>query len=389
MDTKRSPVSKFKGLNNVDDPQRLDMSWLTQADNVDISRTFGLTRCTGFVKMTTNFAVTGAYATKDLQRLYVVDTGQLRQMNADLSYSVLRSGLSTQKCFFEEVNGVVYLANGVDFLAIEPSGARPWGVPTPASPALAAGSGALPAGTYQLVCTLTDDRGMEGGNSVPAVIVLGNNASVVVTGVPQVAGYTTNLYLTKADGTIYFRIAERAGATVSFGGGEFGMELPFWHLDPPRGSIPAAFQGRMYVAEWFAAFDLTVLWGSKPMHFHHFDLSGDGVAVPGRVLMTKAVEKALIIGTERAVFAYDGEALVKIADYGVVPGWHASLCEDRLYFWTLRGLCRALPFENLTNSTVSVPPGLSAGAMVLERDGMRRYIVALQKGGEAYNRRLS
>jgi hypothetical protein len=30
---------------------------------------------------------------------------------------------------------------------------------------------------------------------------------------------------------------------------------------------------------------------------------------------------------------------------------------------------------------------LSAGATVMEKDGMRRYVVALHKGGEAFNTR--
>ena len=56
-----------------------------------------------------------------------------------------------------------------------------------------------------------------------------------------------------------------------------------------------------------------------------------------------------------------------------------------MYFWTQRGFCRAMPFENFTQTTVSVPPGLTAAAAVLEEDGTRRYVVALTKGGTAYN----
>ena len=92
------PTKSFLGLNNVGDPQRLGLNWLTIADNVDITDRNAIVRAQGFTQATSNFAITGAYATKDNQRLFIVDAGELRQMSPDLSaYTVLRTGLSTQK----------------------------------------------------------------------------------------------------------------------------------------------------------------------------------------------------------------------------------------------------------------------------------------------------
>jgi hypothetical protein len=102
-------------------------------------------------------------------------------------------------------------------------------------------------------------------------------------------------------------------------------------------------------------------------------------------LTQRGVADALIICTDREIHSWDEDQLVKLASYGSVPGHHMAPVHGKVYFWTKRGLCRALPFENLTESTVSVPPGLSAGASVIEKDGTRRYVVALHKGGDAYN----
>jgi len=383
----RIPARSFRGLNNVSDPQRLDLSWLTTADNVDITDTNAVVRCRGFTQRTSNFAITGAYATRDLQRLYVVDAGELRQMHADLTYTVLSTGLSSAKMYFEEVNGVVYATNGVDFLAIEQTRARPWGIPTPDTPDVVIGSGTLDPGTYLVACTFVDDRGMESSNSNPAVAVVLSAGSLTISGIPQLAGYSTNVYVTTADGTVFYRIAAGAPSALTWNGGEMGVEIPFWNLDQPRGTLPAAFQGRMYVAEAFPEFDQTVIWRSLPLQFHHFDPSGEALAVPGSVRMLRATESVLIIGTERAIYAWDGEKLMLLADYGVVPGYHATVLDDKLLFWSLRGLCRAMPFENLTQSTLSVAPGLVAGATVMEKDGHRRYVVVLQKGGAPYNAR--
>lgn len=386
----RQRTSVFRGLNNVADPLRLDMSWFTRADNIDISNRNAVTRCRGFVQRTTNYAVSGAYATKDLQHLYVVDTGELRAYNPNLTYEVLATGLSSDKMQFCEVNGRVYLTNGTDFKVIEKGVCWPWGVPPPSSPpTLAAGSGGLVAGTYSVLSTLTDGRGMESGNSPVATITVGDNSQIIITDLPQTSGYTTNVYVTAPNGATFMLLKEASGASATYNcpPESLGEELVFWELDLPRGTLPEYFGGRMYVAEVFAPEDQTVIWASWPFHYHHFDYGEDAVVVPGIVRMLKAAPEALIIGTDRGIFAYNGESLEKLADYGVVPGWHASELEGKLYFWSLRGLCRVLPFDNLTQNTVSVPPGLSAGAMVLEQDGARRYVVALHKGGVAYNKR--
>jgi hypothetical protein len=259
----------------------------------------------------------------------------------------------------------------------------------------------LDAGAYHVVLTATDVRGLESGNSDVASLTVTAGGAITVSAIPTVAGATINVYVTRPNGTVFYLAATNAvGAVTITTISNLGRELPFWNYTEPRGDSPAFFQGRIYCSEVFPALDQSIVWRSKPLHYHHFEPSEEAFAVPGQTLLLAATSTAatsgtgfekgsLIIGTERAVWAYDGETLMQISDYGVVPGFHDSSDGDNLYFWTLRGLCRAMPFENLTESTVSVPPGLSAGGMVLEIDGMRRYIVALNKGGAAYNGRIT
>ena len=387
MDTDKKPIKSFKGLNNVVDPLRLGVDWAAQADNVDINSDQMLSRCSGFVQRSTNFAITGAYATKDRKRLYVIDAGELRQVNPDMTYKVLKTGLSSAKTWFDEVNGVVFYANGVDFGLIEPSGWRPWGNPAPATPpTLSWVMGDMPQGVYQVVCTYVDDRGLESANSDVAVIE--GSGLLQITNIPQKAGYTTNVYATTCNGTVFMLLQSRVGTSWSYSSeADLGRELPYWGTDTPHGTIVAFFQGRACLAEYFPSQDFTAIWMSLPLQYHHFDFASKGISVPGEVRVLKSTEKGLLIGTDRNIFAYTGEELSELADYGVVPGWHASDLDGDTYFWSLRGLCSVFPFKNLTEETVSVAPGQSAGAMVVEKDGMRRYIVALRKDGSAYNRR--
>jgi hypothetical protein len=93
----------------------------------------------------------------------------------------------------------------------------------------------------------------------------------------------------------------------------------------------------------------------------------------------------LIIGTDSAIQSLDGAGLTDLAPYGVVPGQHWSDDDGRILFWSARGLCAALPFANLTDKQVSVAPGVAAGGALVHQGGQKRYLVAIEQGGQAFN----
>lgn len=143
--------------------------------------------------------------------------------------------------------------------------------------------------------------------------------------------------------------------------------------------------GRIYAAQYFASENQTVVWISQPLGYHLFNLDSDFFLVSGQVTMLAPHDAALVVGTDQTIYAYTSEKLAVLADYGVVPGQHWSKDEERILFWSKRGLCAALPFANLTDSRVSVAPGVKAGgAMVLDQ-GRKRYLAALQVGGSPFN----
>jgi hypothetical protein len=384
------PIAAFRGLNNVVDPMSLDWSWFTRADNIVITGAGKIQRAPGYTKRVNGTAITGAFSSEDLSRLYVVDNGALLKVNADYTTATLASTTSTDPVRGAEVNNIIYYSNGTDLGSLEPAGWRRWGIALPGTPALSAGSGALPAGAYQVCCTLTDDRGMEGGNGEIAVITVGDAAQIAISAVPQVTGYTTNVYVTGQNADTFKLLATASPAAVTYNNSidELGVELPFLFCGPPRGSFPAYFAGRMYLAEPFPQQDVSVIWRSWPQHYHLFDYGNEAVTVPGTVLMLAATKDALIIGTDAEIYALDqSDGLTSLAPYGAVPGDHVGRLGNSIYFWTLRGLAEAMPFRNLTEGTLSVAPGLSAGGRIVEQSGFRRYMVALHSGGEAYNAR--
>ena len=106
-------------------------------------------------------------------------------------------------------------------------------------------------------------------------------------------------------------------------------------------------------------------------------------------------ESALIIGTDRAIWALDADGnMAKLTDYGVVPGWPWAFDEPvdedaqrAVLIWTLRGLCRAMPFKNLTGGHHLAAPGVQAGAAVMAYNGQKRFVAVLHQGGTAFNQR--
>ena len=87
------------------------------------------------------------------------------------------------------------------------------------------------------------------------------------------------------------------------------------------------------------------------------------------------------------------QVFMPLTTYGVVPGWCWARDDDEngestgVYIWTQRGLCKAMPFVNLTSGHVSVAPGIQAGAAVIAQGGQRRFVACLHAGGEAFNAR--
>jgi len=181
------------------------------------------------------------------------------------------------------------------------------------------------------------------------------------------------------------------GAPVSYGAGFKGddgedFEVLFDTL-PLSTSVIQFWKGRMYAAQYLASENQTVVWFSEPMGFHLFNLDSNFIILPGRVEMLAPHDTALVIGTDAKVYAYDGQKLDMLADYGVVAGQHWARDGERILFWSLRGLCAALPFDNLTEKQISVAPGVRAGGCLVRADGQKRYVALLQQGGEPFNQR--
>ncbi len=383
-------IEKFRGLNNVTDPLRLGLEWLQTADNINITDTGTIERRDGYALAMAG-DISGAYATFDRARMYIVDAGVLKAVMPDLTTRTYWTGLARTPVYWAEMNDQVFFTNGVDSGVIYNGGVTDWDWEVPAEPDVRITAGNLPAGTYQIACTrYIGGAGRETGASPAVSIDLNGSQGLVLENIPMYS----NVYLAPANSTVFQLITENVttGALVwNQLPDELGVDLMTQHLSPlPKGcEYIAAWQGRMYAAQYDPTSDMSVVWCSEPLGFHLFDLQKNFFMLPGRVTMLAPHDEALIVGTDKEIYAYTSEALTSIADYGVVPGWGWVRDEDTpdVYFWSTRGLCRALPFSNVTLRQISVNCGLSAAAAIISKNGAKRFVVALQQGGINFNQR--
>ncbi|MBF5006846.1 hypothetical protein [Diaphorobacter caeni] len=383
-------IREFKGLNNVTDPVRLGLPWLTVADNVDITESGAVRRREGFA-LGMACAPTGIYSTRDEERCYFVEAGALRELQPGMSAVTLATGLA-RETHWTEFNDQTFFVSGDAAGIVRADGVvLPWRIDPPAEPALSAiTGGTLPAGRYRVACTVVLPDGRESAASSAAEIELEAGHSLRVSGIEQRTGAVTRVYISPANSTV-FQLASAAGAQLNWNSGPeaLGQELQTDGLDAlPRGVGPIAeWSGSIYAAMYLPEQDQSVVWRSEALAPHLWNLSANFFMVPGRVHALAPHDTALIVGTDRAIHAYTPEAFPVLADYGTVAGMPWALDGKRLLIWTKRGLCQFPEFTNLTERRVSVAPGTHAGAAVIEAGGQVRFVASLHAGGSPFNKR--
>jgi hypothetical protein len=390
-------LARFLGLNNVADPMRGaaegTWGWQSVADNVNGTDSGGMERREGIAPaaLVAGSSITGSYSTFDFSRLYIIDSGTLKRVYPDGTTTTLY-GMLSGAAYWSEQNDVVYLSCGSAKIQIgQDNSVASWGVSVPDQPNISAATGSLFAGFAQAVLTYTDATGREGG-ACPAVGIQVTQGGFTLTNIPQIAGYTPQLYCTEPDGNVFMHVTSLPSPITAYtvATRTTGRELTTQFLDvPPEGGSYIAFAGaQALLAEYIPEIDQTVVWTSEEMGYHLFNLNSNYFVVPGEVTQMYGKDATAVITTQTRVFAYSDSSLKQIAEYGAVPGQHADMgSDDKIYFWTKRGLCRAVPFENLTESHFSAAPGVYAGGGVINQHGYSRYVAVLHRGGDAFNQR--
>ena len=151
---------------------------------------------------------------------------------------------------------------------------------------------------------------------------------------------------------------------------------------PPFGDVVGVRRSQIVIGAYESSKDRSVLYYSQPDAPHEFRLDSDYAIVAGRVTLLAGLPQGMIVGTDRAIFADTLEQpMQKLADFGVRLG--SSFMDDKglVYLWTDRGLCRALPFEMMTDAVLAPTIRQNAAVGRLPHNGSE-YVIVTQTGPE-------
>lgn len=391
--------AEFTGVVNTRSRKDIGLKALYAGDNVVISDTKKIVRRSGYSTYLNSGAISAAYGgTGDL---YVIDGGVLKRVLSPTDQRTLAAGFSSQPCTWDTINGDAYFVNGVDAGIARGDTYLPWRLDVPtvsgvSADAAGSGSGAYGMGAsytealFRLCATYETEDGRETAPS--DVVELRASPVTTIIRAAVSSGYArTNLYCTPADDPVFRLVATGSGA-LTFNPQRGGRTLTTLGTSSlPEGVTHVAFcKGQCFAGRYLPYARMSAVWVSQPLGFHLWNRSKDFLPVSGELALLLWNNKGVLIGTTQAVYQYNdvsGE-LEQLANYGVLPGIAGDTdAEGMAYFWTQRGICKAYPFENLTEKDVSMPTGTRAVAAMVYLNGMQQFIAVAQGDGVSFNPR--
>lgn len=394
-----SRFSEFTGVVNTRSRKDIGLKALYVGDNVVITDTKKVARRAGYSLL--RAGVISAFGLSDW--LYAVTAeGALLRLASPTDERTLVTGLTGTDYDWADINGTGYFVNGVDAGIVRGDQYLPWRLTPPIGlSVVAVDAGTLPATTLNVGATYVDAtwrfcatyETADGRETAPSdVFELHASPATKLFRVTVPTGYArTNVYVTEPDGTVFRLASSSTYATVTILPAAATRELTTYNDSPlPTGVYQIEFfQGRCFAAEYVPQQDVTIVWISEPLAFHLFNQGKDFFLLPGKLGVLIWCNDGMIWGTTNSIYQYkeNGE-LNLLVEYGVIPGMPGDTdAESVAYFWTERGFCKAMPFENLSEKSISMAPGLRAASRMVYINGLQQFITVTQGGGLPFNQR--
>ena len=380
------PIDKFIGLANKLDPLKNNPGALKSALNVDVDDSNNIRRRNGYVLSQSHTNITDSYSTKNRQEAYIVNDGELINLNTEISIgSDFGSDL-----LWDDHNGSVFIYGDKTGI-IENNKFTNLNHPQCPHPQVKQVNGSQPAGYYQVACAYVDSNGREGGMVSPVAILLADDSALQIT-LDQIEGYGIVIYVSPVNGKYLYKWQTTDASSVVWNGPQHLLASPandsqFGAMEiPHNGNCLSWHQSKLYIAEYIPSDGKTVIWFSKPYSYHLFDQSNDYIVINDKVNVLINIGDSLVIGTEKSIFYYSNGQLNQVANYGVPIGHPYDIDENGNYFmWTHKGICKLNQFENLTNKIHELPSSPSVFSAIIEQNGYGRFVNLLGDKTDAEN----
>lgn len=385
----------WSGINNVLRPERTDEKYLKEALNVDFDKSGGIQKRLGYSSLNS-----GDYHSlwSDGSDCFAVKDDDLIRINPDLTETTLKSGiLSTLS--FDKVDGRVYYTGLEDSGVILENLVSNWGIEEPnPKPTLAATSGGMSAGDYQVALTYLRSDGLESGSGLAQTVTVGEAGAITLTNIPtstDASVVTVNVYVSPPDGEVlylYRGIANGTSSTTITAVAQAILPLPSFNRKvAPKGQLVKVAHGRAFVAQD------DILWFSDPYSYNWFALHQNYFQFPSRIVAIMPVEGGLWVAADKLYYLAGKdtdkmriemkEPIVIVEGTEVrIPGAYIFIENTPLgYKWLVTSdkgvyIC----FDdgvtlNVTETNYVFPVATSGTGVFVQRDGINRYLTVLEK----------
>jgi len=380
------PINTFIGLANKLDPLKHTPGALKSALNVDVDDSNNIRRRAGYVLDTSYTNITDSYSTKDRQNAYIIDDGDLVNVNTNI---IIGSDFGSD-LLWDDHNGSVFI-HGDKTGLIENNKFIDLNHPQCPQAKVKRVNGSQPEGYYQVACSYIDSNGREGGMTSPIVILVDDNSALEII-VEQIEGYEVIIYISPVNGKYVYKWQKTNADSVVWDGPQYLLasrtnDSQFGALTIPSTNIKAIayHQTKLYICEYIPEDGKSIIWFSKSFSYHLYYKSHDYIVINDKVTCLIDIGDSLVIGTEKSIFYYNGQ-LQQVANYGIPIGHPYAIDENGNHFiWTHNGICKLNQFENLTNKIHELPSSPSVFSAIIEQNGYGRFVNLLGDKTDAEN----
>jgi len=384
---------QFRGLTNRQSEEEMGRGDLVIGDNIDITKTKRLKRRDGYASVAAMSGAHSLFAKKE--RCLFVKDGVLYRLLSDYSTQALESGLSDDPMsYYANDNGVIYMSNGVDALALGQNGPRSWGLvpPVVAGKASAVG-GALRAGTYLFnVVFVRDDGQVSGGAISREAITLSEKGGIAFTDLAVSSDPTViakKLYMSPGDGETLYLVAVLSNSTTTYTMDGDGVNLSIPIRDEiltaaPAGHLVSSYRSRMLVASD------QYLFFSQPFGPELFDRR-DYIDLGSSARVIAPTEDGVYVSTDDRTVWLPGDDMADLGYFerdntAGISGTLAYVPPDLLGFDNTAGLPNDVPIWTTEGGIVI---GLPGGTLINVTGSRYQFSGALDSGAAYYDRQTS